>query len=217
MIYSHLLEYSDTEVKNEKTGENKGKNSKEYKIEKALNFSIKSSYNNLNNLTKGKIVINKNYKIEIKNLIQNYIKEKNKNSMNSFDYLVKKYNNNYQDQSEDQFTFYNGSPKKRKKLKFKIHSSKNLKGFIQKEPTTTQILSHKIKKTITNKIEIYKNYKNADLDDKLSHMKLNIGKGRGSLLSNNNPKENNFVRKKSNNESGFTTFINTLFSKFRGK
>jgi len=48
-------------------------------------------------------------------------------------------------------------------------------------------------------------------------MKLNIGKGRGSLLSNNNPKENNFVRKKSNNESGFTTFINTLFSKFRGK
>ena len=217
MIYSHLLEYSDTEVKNEKTGENKGINKKEYKIEKALNFSIKSSYNNLNNLTKGKIVINKNYKIEIKNLIQNYIKEKNKGPMNSFDYLVKKYNNNYQDQSEDQFTFYNGSPKKRKKVKFKIHSSKNLKGFIQKDPTTTQILSHKIKKTITNKIEIYKNYKNADLDDKLSHMKLNIGKDRGSLLSNNNPKENNFVRKKSNNESGFTTFINTLFSKFRGK
>ena len=41
MIYSRLLEYSDTEVKNEKTGENKGINKKEYKIEKALNFSIK--------------------------------------------------------------------------------------------------------------------------------------------------------------------------------
>jgi len=115
MIYSRLLEYSDTEVKNEKTGENKGINKKEYKIEKALNFSIKSSYNNLNNLTKGKIVINKNYKIEIKNLIQNYIKEKTKNPTNSFDYLVKKYDNNYQEKSEDQFTFYNGSPKKTEK------------------------------------------------------------------------------------------------------
>ena len=124
---------------------------------------------------------------------------------------------NYQDKSEDQYTFHISSPKKRRKIEYKIHSSKNLKGFIQKEPTTTQILSHKIKKTITNKIEIYKNYKNADLDDKLSHMKLNIGKGRDNPLANNNSKENNFVSRISNNESGFTVFINTLLSKFRGK
>ena len=32
---------------------------------------IKSAYSNLNNLTKGKIIINNNYKIDIKNLIKN--------------------------------------------------------------------------------------------------------------------------------------------------
>ena len=213
MIYNNILEYLDTE----KVWDNKGITNKEYQIEKTLNFSIKSSYSNLNDLTNGKIVINKNYKKEITNLIQNYIKEKDNNPVNSFDHLVKKYDNNYQDKSEDQYTFHISSPKKRRKIEYKIHSSKNLKGFIQKEPNTTQILSHKIKKTITNKIEIYKNYKNADLDDKLSHMKLNIGKGRDNPLANNNSKENNVVSRISNNESGFTVFINTLLSKFRGK
>ena len=138
--------------------------------------------------------------------------------MNSLDYLVKNYYKDYQDQSHDQ-TFNISSPKKRKKSKFKIHSSKNLKALIQKQETATKILSHQIKKTITNKIEAFKNYKNADFDDKLSNMKLNIGKtGSNPLFKyNTNKNKNNFVETKSNNENGFTKFINSIFAKFKGK
>ena len=215
-IYNKLLEYGDNEIVTEVDAETKEINIKEYKIEKTINFNIKSSYSNLNNLTKGKIIINNNYKIDIKNLIQNYIKERNKNPMNSLDYLVKSYYKDYQDQSHDQ-TFNIGSPKKRKTVKFRIHSSKNLKALVQKEETPTQILSHQIKKTITNKIQRYKNYKNADFDDKLSHIKLNIGKIESNSLSKYNLNNNNFVETKSNNENVFTKFINSLYTKFKGK
>ena len=215
-IYNKLLEYGDNEIVTEVDAETKEINIKEYKIEKTINFNIKSSYSNLNNLTKGKIIINNNYKIDIKNLIQNYIKERNKNPMNSLDYLVKSYYKDYQDQSHDQ-TFNIGSPKKRKTVKFRIHSSKNLKALVQKEETPTQILSHQIKKTITNKIQGYKNYKNADFDDKLSHIKLNIGKIESNSLSKYNLNNNNFVETKSNNENVFTKFINSLYTKFKGK
>ena len=216
MIYNKLLEYLDNEIVTDIEGDTQEINNKEFVIEKTINFNIKSSYSNLNNLTKGKIIINNNYKIDIKNLVQNYIKEKNKNSMNSLDYLVKNYYKDYQDQSHDQ-TFNISSPKKRKKSKFKIHSSKNLKALIQKQETATKILSHQIKKTITNKIEAFKNYKNADFDDKLSHMKLNIGKTGSNSLSKYNSNKNNFVETKSNNENGFTKFINSIFAKFKGK
>ena len=72
-IYNQILDYfylgEDTEIMGEKKTLNKG----EYKTEKIVSFSIKSSYSNLNHMTKGKIIINNNYKIDIKNLIQNYI------------------------------------------------------------------------------------------------------------------------------------------------
>ena len=87
----------------------------------------------------------------------------------------------------------------------------------QKQETATKILSHQIKKTITNKIEAFKNYKNADFDDKLSHMKLNIGKTGTNSLSKYNLNKNNFVETTSNNENGFTKFINSIFAKFKGK
>ena len=217
IIYNKILEYLDIGIIKEIEGKNKENKIKEYTIEKTINFNIKSSYSNLNNLTKGKIIINNNYKIDIKNLIQNYIKEKNKSPKNSLDYLVKNYNNDYLDKSQNQFTFQISSPKKRKKVKFKNHSSKNLKAIVQGEGTPTQIISHQIKKTITKKIETYKNYKNVDLDDKLSYMKLNIGKTGTNSLSNYNTNKKSNVEAKSNNENIFTKFINSIYVKLKGK
>ena len=217
IIYNKLLDYLDTGIATEMEGENQQIKNKEYTIEKTINFNIKSSYSNLNNLTKGKIIINNNYKIDIRNLIQNYIKEKNKSPMNSLDYLVKNYYNDYQNKSENQFSFQVSSPKKRKKVKFKNSSSKNLKALVKGEGTPTQILSHQIKKTITKKIETYKNYKNAEFDDKLSNMKLNIGKSATNSLSRFNSKIKSNVETKSNNENGFTKFINSIYAKFKGK
>ena len=216
-IYNKILEYLESGIIKEIEGKNKENKIKEYTIEKTINFNIKSSYSNLNNLTKGKIIINNNYKIDIKNLIQNYIKEKNKSPKNSLDYLVKNYNNDYLDKSQDQFTFQISSPKKRKKVKFKNHSSKNLKALVQGEGTPTQIISHQIKKTITKKIETYKNYKNVDLDDKLSYMKLNIGKTGTNSLSNYNTNKKSNVEAKSNNENMLTKFINSIYAKLKGK
>ena len=91
------------------------------------------------------------------------------------------------------------------------------KALVKGEVTPTQILSHQIKKTITKKIETYKNYKNAEFDDKLSNMKLNIGKSATNSLSRFNSKIKSNVETKSNNENGFTKFINSIYAKFKGK
>ena len=48
-------------------------------------------------------------------------------------------------------------------------------------------------------------------------MKLNIGKTGSNSLSKYNSNKNNFVETKSNNENGFTKFINSIFAKFKGK
>jgi len=226
IIYNKLLEYLETEADTEMEGEKTKEMN--YKTEKVISFNIKSSYSNLNNLTNGKIIINNNYKIDIKNLIQNYIKEKSKNSMNSLDYLVKKYYN--QSQDLDQITFHNVSPKSiksphRKRVKFMQHkSSKSLsiKSIGNKIPT--KIISNKIKKTITNKIELYKNFKSMDLDidDKLSQPK-DKAKTKTKTINNSSSKlnieleNNSFQKTNSYSKSGFTRFINFIYSKLKGK
>ena len=50
-------------------------------------------------------------------------------------------------------------------------------------------------------------------------MKLNIGKTVSNSLYkyNTNKNKNNFVETKSNNENGFTKFINSIYAKFKGK
>ena len=217
IIYNKILEYLDTEAETDFETDKKGKNKIKYSTEKIISFSIKSSYSNLNNLTKGKIIINNNYKIDIKNLVQNYVKEKNKNSSNSIDYLVKKYFDDYKE--PDQITFHNDSPKKKKKVKFNIpQSSRTLK--VQKVKTvTSQFIpqnqnQNKIKKTITNKSKPYKNFKNMDIDDKFSKLKL---KNKKALSSKFLQRENNLENSQNSSANAFTKFINSIFSKLKGK
>ena len=48
-------------------------------------------------------------------------------------------------------------------------------------------------------------------------MKLNIGKSATNSLSRFNSKIKSNVETKSNNENGFTKFINSIYAKFKGK
>ena len=218
IIYNKILEYINTEEQTDVEGEIKKETNNTYKTENTISFSIKSSYSNLNNLTKGKIIINNNYKIDIKNLIQNYIKEKNKSPihpMKSFAYLFKKYYNN-DNQSQEQLSFNNNSsPKRRKKVKFNIkHSSTNVN--LNKEKKQMEILSNKIKKTITNKIDKYKNFKNLEVEEKISKSKL---KNAGNLSSSFKLDINNNINEKEKKITTniFIKLLNSIYSKIKGK
>ena len=212
MDYFYLGE--DTEI----MGEKKTLNKNEYRTENIVSFSIKSSYSNLNYMTKGKIIINNNYKIDIKNLIQNYIKQRNRNSTTSLDYLVKKYCDDYQDQQQITFNNINNeTPKNHKKVKFKIsYSSRNLNAH--KDNNDSYFKSnYQIKKTITNKKKSYKNFKNSDLDDKIYKMKIKNKNAASNSSSKYFAKENSLKNTNSNSAHAFTKFINSIFSKLKGK
>ena len=218
IIYNKILEYINTEEQTDVEGEIKKETNNTYKTENTISFSIKSSYSNLNNLTKGKIIINNNYKIDIKNLIQNYIKEKNKSPihpMKSFAYLFKKYYNN-DNQNQEQLSFNNNSsPKRRKKVKFNIkYSSTNV--ILNKEKKQMEILSNKIKKTITNKIDKYKNPKNSEVEEKISQSK---SKNAGNLSSSFKLDINNNINEKEKKITTniFIKLLNSIYSKIKGK
>ena len=214
-IYNKILHYLDLDDDTEIEGEKNISNKNEYKPIKLNSFSIKSSYSNLNHLTKGKIIINNNYKIDIKNLVKNYIKERNKDSNNTLDNFVKTYYNDYHYQK--QVKFNNDSPKKKKKVKFKIpHSSRNL-NFPKDKIVSPFISNYQIKKTITNKKNAYKNFKNFDIKDKFSQMKLKNKNIPNNSSSKYYTRGNSLENIKSNSANGFTKFINSIFSILKGK
>ena len=219
IIYNKLLEYLDTEQETEVEEEKKTTNKKDYKFEKVSSFMVKSAYSNLNNLTKGKIIINNNYKIDIKNLIQNYINEKNKNrnQMNSFDYLVKNYYNDYKEQ--DQYPLNKKNTLNKKKVKLMVpHSftSKNLNNIQDKKDRNQSFTSNKIKKTDLDKISCYRNFRCLDLHDKISPIKTKNWKYQSNISNKSNKRLNNLDNSNTNSTGGFTKFLNSIFSKLKG-
>ena len=219
IIYNKLLEYLDTEQETEVEEEKKTTNKKDYKFEKVSSFMVKSAYSNLNNLTKGKIIINNNYKIDIKNLIQNYINEKNKNrnQMNSFDYLVKNYYNDYKEQ--DQYPLNKKNTLNKKKVKLMVpHSftSKNLNNIQDKKDRNQSFTSNKIKKTDLDKISCYRNFRCLDLHDKISPIKTKNWKYQSNISNKSNKRLNNLDNSNTNSIGGFTKFLNSIFSKLKG-
>ena len=219
IIYNKLLEYLDTEQETEVEEGKKTTNKKDYKFEKVSYFMIKSAYSNLNNLTKGKIIINNNYKIDIKNLIQNYINEKNKNrnQMNSFDYLVKNYYNDYKEQ--DQYPLNKKNTLNKKKVKFMVPHSftpKNLNNIQDKKDRNQSFTSNKIKKTVSDKISCYRNFSCSDFDDKISQIKANNWKYQSNISNKSNKRLNNLDNSNTNSTGGFTKFLNSIFSKLKG-
>jgi len=219
IIYNKLLEYLDTEQETEVEEEKKTTNKKDYKFVKVSSFMIKSAYSNLNNLTKGKIIINNNYKIDIKNLIKNYINEKNKNrnQMNSFDYLVKNYYNDYKEQ--DQSPLNKKNTLNKKKVKFMVPHSftpKNLNNIQDKKDRNQSFTSNKIKKTVSDKISCYRNFSCSDFDDKISPIKTKNWKYQSNISNKSNKRLNNLDNSNTNSIGGFTKFLNSIFSKLKG-
>ena len=202
IINNKILEYLDMEA--ETYMEEK------FKPEKIISFSIKKSYSNLNNLTRGKIIINNNYKIDIKNLIQNYMKEKNENSFKTIGYLDKKFYADIHDQDQN---IYNGEYPDKKKVKFKISlSSKDMKMKIPKDKISTLFLSYQIKKSISNQIKSYNNIKNLFINNSCNEsMNAKIH----SKFSSKNKENDN--SKHSNSGNVLSKFISSIFSKLKLK
>ena len=102
-------------------------------------------------------------------------------------------------------------------MKFKIsYSSRNLNAH--KDNNKSYFKSnYQIKKTITNKKKSYKNFKNADLDDKFYKMKIKNKNAASNSSSKYFAKENSLKNTNSNSAHAFTKFINSIFSKLKGK
>ena len=77
-IFNKLLEYLTSESEEESV-DIKRFNSINLKADNVICFDIKSSYYNLNNLTKGTIIKNQNIKKKLKGIIKQYINETKKN------------------------------------------------------------------------------------------------------------------------------------------
>ena len=240
ILYKNLIEYFETDCEtDEEKVVKKPLNDKNKLIsERTIDFNIQASYYNLNNLTKGKIIKKKNYKEDIKNLIEKFIKNRKKNSLNLINEFIKLYaNKNFTEENiiKKKFTkniennsiphidnislvFNNiineNTVKSKKKLspKFPRHSrTKNIN-----IPTSPKFNSNQIKKTKTNNKDVYKNFKNIDYDGKSSQFKLNNNNKKNNKLNYigyniGNSKQN---EDKENNEDNSSNVFAKIINKF---
>ena len=189
-LYSNLIEYLETDYESEnerKNNESSFNNiKKKFIIHNNINFSINSSYYNLNQLTNGRIINDENYKIDIKQLVEKYINTKKKfylnmfkeyinfhaiNKFNKGSILKKNFTKNEMDitpHNEEMSEIYNSIISEKSKIKQIRHSkTKTTNRTISKK-----FISNKIKKNKTNNKDIYKNFKNIDNDGKSSYLIL---------------------------------------------
>ena len=194
LIFNKLLEYLSSESE-EETVESKRYNDTYIKIENNISFNIKSSYYNLNNLTKGKVIHNKRIKNDLKIMIKQYIKENKKKEYNTINITSKnlirytkssrKINNNkntfshkyLQNKINDLDNISSISKSSHNTIKSinskKIKNNENNNSISDKK-YKTKIFSNRIKQTINNNTDIYINFKNEIIDNKYS--KVNFEK-----------------------------------------
>ena len=112
--------------------------------------------------------------------------------MNSFDYLVKNYYNDYKEQ--DQYPLNKKNTLNKKKVKLMVpHSftSKNLNNIQDKKDRNQSFTSNKIKKTDLDKISCYRNFRCLDLHDKISPIKTKNWKYQSNISNKSNKRLNN--------------------------
>ena len=238
-LYKNLIEYLDTDYE---TNEEKKKidfnNDKSQLIcENNINFHIKASYFNLNNLTKGKIIKNENYKTDIKHSIKKFIKSKEKNYLDLINNFIKLYTR--KNTSDEHIIVKNLTKKENNEIphidNFSLifnniinENTKNNKKKASQIPkhartkkssiTTPKFISNQIKKTKTNNKDVYKNFKTIDNDGKSSYLKLNY---KNNLKKNNNSKHTNYKsfnkEKDENEKEDSSNIISKLLNKFFSK
>ena len=200
ILYNKLLEY--LEIENENVIEEEESSSDEtqtrrfnelqFEAENIISFNIKSSYYNINKLTRGKIIKNDNCKKEIKNIINNYMENKNKRLLNKnltsknltklAHILLKpksmKTNKNSLSikDNEDHISSleYISSILSQKENDTNQDISKIItENDSSKKQNKTNKISSKIKQTINNSTEIYINFKNMEINNQNSNIKIN--------------------------------------------
>ena len=231
-LYISLLEFLDTDYDSESERiENKSHNIKnQFILDRTINFKIKASYYNLNNLTKGKILKNDKCKEDIKKMVEKYINKKKENSMNLINEFIKLYANEKKDKKNstnidglphiDNISLVfnniiNDSPKKNKK-KYVPKAPRHSKTKKSKMPTP-RFISNLIKKTRTNQKEVYQNFKNMEYDGKSSQLILNKNKNKTKSKKNATEKKSNFDYEKNNIDEKESNDNSNIFSRMIDK
>ena len=102
-----------------------------------------------------------------------------------------------------------------------FYTSKNLNNIqIQdkkdKKDKNQSFTSYKIKKTASNKMLVYRNFRGSDFSDKISQIRRKNWKYQSNISNKSSKKLNNHENSNTNSASGFTKFLNSIFSKLKG-
>ena len=238
-LYSNLIEYLETDYESENDEKSNEKPPNQIKkkliIYKSINFTIQSSYYNLNLLTNGKIINDESYKIDIKQLVEKYISTKKKfflnlfkeyinfranNKFNKEDTLKKNYTKNEMNitpHNEEMSQVYNSIITEKVKIKHPRRSkTKN-----NNKTTSNKLISNKIKKNKTNKKDIYRNFKNTDDNGKPSQLVVKNNYFKKRLKTINYEIEDDKQKNDENNDDDssniFGKMINKIFSRLKNK
>ena len=244
-LYNNLLEYMETDYESEsekKEKENIINNNKvlnKFVISNNINFKIEASYYNINNLTKGEIIKNEEYKKDIKYIIEKYINQQKLYSLNIINEFINMYAkknnkegrilrknltknefNNIPHIDNLSFVFNNIINENTKPNKKKLYIPKGPRHSKTRksEVETPKFISNQIKKTKTNNKNVYKNFKYAEYEGKSSQLKLNNNnrnKKKSNRYSMNYAFNSNFNQ--NNNENKEEKDSQNIFNKIIGK
>ena len=231
LTISDIKKFYESETDEQSNEKTSNKIKKNLIIYNNINFTIHSSYYNLNQLTKGKIINDENYKIDIKQLIEKYINTKKKfflklfqeyinfqtnNKFNKEDTLIKNYTKN-----EINITPHNEEISQVYKSiiteKVKINQPRRSKTKTNNKTMFNKLISNKIKKNKTNNKDIYRNYKNINNNGKSSHLIVNNNYFKSGLKTINYGIEDDNQK---NDEDSYNTLgkmINKIFFLLKNK
>jgi len=226
IFFNKLNEYLSNDVesdafhekKNENINDNRKHlqtkifNKRNLETDKIISFNINSSYYNINNLTKGKMIKNNNYKKDIKIMIKQYMKDKNEKII-----IGKNRTTKYVNKHNYNFNFNNIitlSPKGNKKeipdiddissiasnsnIESNRFTKKNSTNINQKKNTNYKINSKIFSsKTKNKRSKIFKNFNTFDIDNKKFkkkyHEKRKNKVSFSSIINNSKNNENRSI------------------------
>jgi hypothetical protein len=184
-IYNKLLEYLETDDESEEEEPestldiNKKKvNENSFEISNNISFKIKSSYYNLNNLTKGKIIKNEKYKIDIKMLIKEYLKNRKKKYRKSKSkpckILKSKYfsTKNFNKEMINDLNSISSISKSNSYQKENKNSENNYSINIENNKSKSSIVTNKIRHNDNHKSDIYLNFNNMEINHNNTKIKI---------------------------------------------
>ena len=213
-LLSQILDSTTTEIDtNSIFQSNRKYSSYSLKIESSESFHIKSYYNNINSLTKGKMINNMQYKKYIESILKKYINESKENSKiisssilkknKKEKYFRKSFGQTEIKKNNDEIIFSENDIKPMSNQKFKniiIEETNKLssKNNIKTEKLTEKKTVSKNKnssKIFEKEIEIKENgFKKSDIEYHKNNMETNVYKGNNEKKNINKIKKENKIK-----------------------